>query len=372
MSSRLFVATRKGLFRLDRKPSGWSIREVSFLGDNVSMVLPDPRDGTLYAALALGHFGVKLRRSRDVGATWEEITAPAYPPLPEGAEPDKTPDGREWPQRVELLWSLEAGRDHEPGHLWCGTIPGGLFHSKDHGQSWDLVRSLWDHPTRKGWFGGGYDWPGIHSICVDRSGVTVGISCGGVWRSMDDGATWETRTEGMYAEYMPPERRDDPGIQDPHRVVACAAQPDALWVQHHNGLFRSTDGGKTWREVTSVKPSKFGFTMAVHPRDPETAWVVPAKKDEQRVPVDGKVVVARTRDGGASFTVLERGLPQGNAFDLTYRHGLDVDGSGNVLAFGTTTGSLWLSEDGGDSWQTISNHLPPVYAVRFAEGAADA
>nr|WP_275939136.1 hypothetical protein [Polyangium spumosum] len=200
----------------------------------------------------------------------------------------------------------------------------------------------------------------------------VAISSGGVWRSTDEGATWETRTKGMYAEYMPPERRDDPSIQDPHRLVSCAAQPDALWVQHHNGLFRSTDRGKTWQEVTSVKPSKFGFAMAVHPKDPKTAWVVPAKKDEQRIPVDGKVVVARTRDGGESFTVLERGLPQANAFDLTYRHGLDVDGTGDVLAFGTTTGSLWISEDGGDSWQVISNHLPPVYAVRFAEGKADA
>jgi len=372
MSKTLYVATRKGLFRVDRKNEGWTLAEPWFLGDNVSMVLPDRRDGALYAALSLGHFGVKLRRSRDAGKTWDELAPPAYPPLPEGTPPEKMADGRDWPHRVELMWSLEAGRDDQKGKLWCGTIVGGLFVSQNHGESWELVRGLWDHPSRKQWFGGGYDWPGIHSVVVDaRGAVLVGISTGGVWRSEDEGATWEVRTEGMYAEYMPPEQRNNPITQDVHRLVACPSAPDCLWAQHHNALFRSTNGGKSWEDVSAVRPSKFGFTVAVHPKDPETAWVVPAKVDMQRVPVDGKVVVSRTRDGGKSFELLEKGLPQGHAYDLTYRHGLDVDGTGDVLAFGTTTGSLWISEDGGDSWQTISNHLPPIHAVRFGEGAAD-
>jgi len=44
-----------------------------------------------------------------------------------------------------------------------------------------------------------------------------------------------------------------------------------------------------------------------------------------------------------------------------------VDDSGDVLAVGSTTGNLWISEDGGDSWQTISSNLPPIYCVRFAK-----
>jgi hypothetical protein len=52
---------------------------------------------------------------------------------------------------------------------------------------------------------------------------------------------------------------------------------------------------------------------------------------------------------------------------LTYRHGLDVDETGERLVFGSTTGSVWISEDGGDSWQNVSTHLPPVYAVRFVK-----
>ena len=164
---------------------------------------------------------------------------------------------------------------------------------------------------------------------------------------------------------MPPDRQEDPHIQDPHRVVQCPARPDVMWAQHHNAVYRTTDGGVRWVDVPSVEPSVFGFALAVHPEDPETAWLVPARKDEFRIPVRGRVVVARTRNGGASFDVLSRGLPQRHAYDLAYRHALDVDGTGERLAFGSTTGSLWVTEDGGDDWKTVSEHLPPVYAVRW-------
>lgn len=164
---------------------------------------------------------------------------------------------------------------------------------------------------------------------------------------------------------MPPEGRFDPDVQDPHHMVQCAGAPDALWVQHHNGVFRSVDGAATWTEVVDVPPSKFGFAVAVHPREPDTAWLIPAIKDERRVPVDGRLVVTRTRDGGRSFEVLRNGLPQQHAYDLVYRHGLDIDASGNCLAFGSTTGGLWLSDDQGDTWKTLSTSLPPIYAVRF-------
>jgi photosystem II stability/assembly factor-like uncharacterized protein len=84
------------------------------------------------------------------------------------------------------------------------------------------------------------------------------------------------------------------------------------------------------------------------------------------VPVGGRVVVTRTRDGGQSFEELSNGLPQEHAYDLVYRHALDVDRSGERLVMGSTTGGLWVSEDGGDRWETVSVHLPPIYQVRFA------
>jgi hypothetical protein len=170
----------------------------------------------------------------------------------------------------------------------------------------------------------------------------------------------------MWAAYMPPEMRDYPNIQDPHRVVRCRAEPDCLWAQHHNGIFRSTDGAASWHEIPGVQPSTFGFGVAVHPDDPDVAWFVPGTSDEKRIPPDGRVVVTRTRDGGRTFDILRSGLPQEHAYDLVYRHALDVDDRGETLAFGWTTGSLWISDDQGDSWQAVSEHLPPVYCVRCA------
>ena len=349
---KLYVGTKKGLFVVD----GGRLGTPHFLGDPVSMVLPD-RDGTLYAALNLGHFGVKLHRSADGGTTWEEVAAPEYPPQPADAD-DKTP----W--KLMQLWSLESdGR-----RLWAGTIPGGLFVSGDRGSSWRLLRSLWDMPERAEWTGGGYDHAGIHSIALDPRDprrVTVAVSTGGVWISADGGERWSIAAKGMYAEYMPPERRFDELAQDVHRLVLCAARPEVMWVQHHNGVFRTTDGARQWQEITAIRPSKFGFAVAAHPRDPQTAWFVPAVKDECRVPVDGKLVVARTRDGGRSFELLDQGLPPAPAYDLVYRHCLDVDATGDRLAFGSTTGGLWMSDDGGDRWRCISTNLPPIHCVRF-------
>jgi len=369
MLQSIYVATRKGLFNLERGGDGsYRVGRASFVGDPVTMILPDGRDGTLYAAVGHGHFGAKLHKSRDGGATWEPCAAPAYPKKPDDFIDNDPMRGTPIPWNVEQIWSLEAGG--APGELWCGTIPGGLFKSRDGGASWELMESLWLHPKRKEWFGGGYDYPGIHSICVDPrspSRVYIGVSCGGVWLTEDGGATWDLRGKGMFATFMPPERRDDPAIQDPHRLALCKGNPEALWAQHHNGVFRSVDGAASWTDVPNVPPSTFGFTVAVHPTRGDTAWFVPEKSDEKRVPVDAKLTVARTRDGGASFESLGRGLPDSNAYDIIYRHGLDVDGSGDRLAMGSTTGGVWTSDDQGDSWTALAARLPPVYCVRFAQ-----
>jgi hypothetical protein len=356
MRDRLLVGTKKGLFKLRRDGGGWKIAATHFLGDPISMLLADPRDGALYAAVALGHFGVKLQRSRDGGESWQELSAPAFP---------KTDvDG----PSVSYLFCLESAGADRPGWLWCGTIPGALFLSKDHGCSWTLNQSLWDLPERKDWMGGGFDHAGVASICVDprnSAHVTIGVSTGGVWQTDDAGGSWRAASEGMYAEYYPAPRNLAPEVQDVHRLVQCGAAPDTMWVQHHNGVFRSTDGARSWQEVTSIRPAKFGFAVAVHPRDPDTAWFVPGVKDECRVPVDARLVVARTRNGAQSFEVLTEGLPQSQAYDLVYRHALNVDDTGNILAMGSTTGHLWVTENGGDSWALVAGHLPPINCLRF-------
>lgn len=369
MSTRCHVATRKGLFTLERGPSGWSIAQTSFVGDNCTLAMHDARSGDLLAALNHGHFGIKMHRSRDGGASWTEIAAPQYPPKPADYTPKAAPlEGKPAEWSLKLVWALASGGVDEPGVLWCGTLPGGLFRSGDGGESWTLNRPLWDDPRREEWFGGGADHPGIHSICVDPRDarhVTVGVSCGGVWKTRDSGETWQIGGRGMRAEFMPPERAFEPNAQDPHLVAQCHSNPDVLWVQHHNGIFKSVDAAASWTEITDAQPSTFGFAVAVDPHDADTAWFIPAVKDEKRYPMDGRVVVNRTRDGGRTFETLTEGLPQRHAYDLVYRHALDVDETGDRLAFGSTTGSLWMSENGGDSWETLTAHLPPIYAVRF-------
>jgi hypothetical protein len=369
MSTRCHVATRKGLFTVERGTSGWAITRVSFLGDNCTLAMHDPRTGHVFAALAHGHFGAKVHRSADGGQTWTELATPKYPEKPADYTPKSTPmEGAPADWSLKLIWALAPGGRDQPGVLWCGTLPGGLFKSEDNGESWQLNRPLWDDPLREEWFGGGADHPGIHSICVDprdSQHVVVGVSCGGVWRSRDAGQSWQLAGSGMRAEFMPPERQFEPNVQDPHMLVQCRNHPDAMWVQHHNGIFKSSDAGASWSEITGVKPSTFGFAVAVHPKDGNTAWFVPGVKDEKRYAPDGRVVVTRTQDGGQRFETLSKGLPQQHAYDLVFRHALDVDETGSRLACGSTTGNVWISEDGGDSWQTISTSLPPVYAVRF-------
>jgi hypothetical protein len=269
-----------------------------------------------------------------------------------------------------MVWSLVAGGADEPGRLWAGCLPAGLFRSDDGGASWTLNAPLWLEPRRRDWFGGGYDHAGIHSVLVDprdAAHLTLGISCGGVWQSHDAGAHWSLTADGMRADYLPADSADDGNTQDPHRLVQCVAAPEHLWVQHHCGIYRSTDGGRQWQAVPAPAPSGFGFAVACDPVDPQRAWFVPATADVCRVPVDGRVVVTRTDDGGASFEAHGEGLPQGHAYHLVYRHGLDVSGDGRTLALASTTGGLWLSADGGRAWQALSRDLPPVAVVRFAE-----
>lgn len=354
-TDRAWVATRKGLVELRRARSGWAMHRTSFLGEPVTMLLPPDGEGRMLAALNLGHFGVKLHASHDAGATWQEVATPLYPPQPEGAE------GPPW--KMVQVWALErAGAT-----VWAGTMPGGLFSSNDFGQSWTLQRTLWDDPRRAQWMGGGNEAPGMHSVCPhpqDGGDVVVAISCGGAWRTQDGGAHWHLRADGMVADYMPPELAHDGNTQDPHRVVRCAARPEVLWCQHHGGIWRSVDSAASWQRL-QAPVSSFGFPVAVHPADADTAWFVPAVSDMCRVPVDGALCVNRTRDGGRIWDTLRDGLPQRDCFDLVYRHGLDVAADGRGLLMGSTTGGLWSSDDGGDRWQTVSLNLPPIAAVRF-------
>jgi photosystem II stability/assembly factor-like uncharacterized protein len=350
----MLVGTRKGLMILEPRATGsWEIARQAFLGSPVTMVLSDPRDDALYCALNLGHFGAKMHRSEDGGETWTEIATPAFPKREAADAPS-----------VGMIWALEAAGPDMPGTIWAGTMPAGLFRSDDKGETWRLNAALDSLPEKAEWFGGGNDAPGIHSVEIhpkDSRRIILGVSCGGAWATADGGASWTNRAKGMWAAYMPPDQDQNPNTQDPHRIVRCRDHPDTLWTQHHNAMFRSTDGAAEWKTISDT----FGFAVAAHPKDPQTAWFVPAQKDEMRIPADADFCVLKTEDGGRSFRRITAGLPPRPCFDLIYRHALGVDGEGRDLAFGSTTGNLWASGDAGEHWRIVSHHLPPIYCLKL-------
>lgn len=360
MKPTLLLGTRKGLVAYRYQNDQWRVENTSFEGVPVSIAYADPRNGTWWAALDHGHWGVKLHRSHDRGANWEEVAAPAYP---EGAE---IKEGV--PASTRYIWAMSHGGNAHASRLWLGTDPGGLFVSDNSGSSFQLVESLWNHPSRpSGWFGGGRDQPGIHSIVVDprnEDHVYVGVSCAGVFETTDAGKTWEARNKGLRADFLP-----DPASDfghDPHILVAANTNPDVLWQQNHCGIFYSVDAAKNWKDISELDgPARFGFAIAVAEDNPEQAWVAPADSDAIRVAINGSLCISRTDDGGKTWKQQRNGLPQQGCFDIVYRHALAT--SGDAVAFGTTTGNLFISNDRGDNWQVINNYLPMVHSVQFAE-----
>ncbi len=365
-ANTLLIGSRKGLLVFEQRgPGRWEAVAHHFAGEPVSQTLADARTGLWYAALRLGHFGVKLHKSADHGKTWQAIAAPALPLKPERGPWAEDPT----PWNVEMIWSLAAGGADQPGRLWAGCMPAALFRSDDGGASWQLCQSLWLDERRQQWMGGGNDYPGMHSVWVDprdADRVTIAISCGGVWVTPDAGASWNIAGQGLKAPYVPPELADDPNTQDPHRLSVCAAHPDVMWLQHHEGQYRSTDAGLHWTRLPRhPEVGDFGFAVLAHPRDPQRAWFVPAEADAQRYAPGARMCVLRTDDGGATAQVYRQGLPSYAAYDLIYRHGLAGTADGQTLAMASTTGGLWVSEDAGENWQSVSQNLPPVACVAF-------
>ncbi len=389
MAGRILVGTRKGTFIVDKVGGRFSPKLAGHAGVGVSFVARDPHTGTLWAALGHGHWGAKLSRSIDGGESWAD--APGQIRYPEGARylapPDPTPEpDPSAPKGATIrdatllkLWVIAFG---EAGRIYVGTIPGGLFVSEDGGEHFELNRPLWNHESRGGdlfagqgtgkthWFGTpaseGEFAPGIHSVVIDPRDpkhVLVAVSTAGVLETTDGGASWRGRNDGLTNDYLPDTKAE--WGHDPHYVELCPGQPDHVWQQNHCGVFYSADGAKHWKKVSRTEQGvHFGFPVAVDDEDGKTAWLVPGKADMERMTIGGRLFVARTEDGGESWTELREGLPQEHAYDVVYRHALAQ--RGGVLAFGSTTGNLYVSEDRGERWVTVAHNLPPIYSVRFA------
>ena len=134
------------------------------------------------------------------------------------------------------------------------------------------------------------------------------------------------RGEGMRAEHVPPELTHDPIAQDVHCLVQCparaAAHVGAAPQRHLRLLRRGQDVHRDQRRrAVDVRLCRRRCIRAIPTRRGSSREI----KDEKRIPRDGKLVVTRTRDGGKTFEVLTKGLPQSHAYDVVYRHALALD-----------------------------------------------
>jgi hypothetical protein len=348
----VLAGTRKGLFLLesDEGRRDWKVEGPLVPGWEIYHAILDPRDDVLYGCSNTFAYGPNVHRSRDRGKTWEHAEQLG---LPEDGE-----------LKLEKTWHVEPGRDSD---LWLGGAPGVLFRSDDGGANWELVRGLFDHSSRERWQPGGGGMC-CHSIQISPDGaIYAGISAAGAFRSEDDGETWTPVNKGTAADFMPDDPFPEVG-QCVHKLLVHPEQPNRLWQQNHCGVYRSDDRGDNWERLeANGLPSGFGFPLALHPRDPDVAYVVPEEGAENRVTSDGRLGVYKTTDGGASWTLAADGLPD-PAWLAVLREGMAFDRLDPAGVYvGTQSGSVFVSPDEGGEWITAAENLPPVLSIEVGE-----
>ncbi|MGI8548456.1 MAG: WD40/YVTN/BNR-like repeat-containing protein, partial [Gemmatimonadaceae bacterium] len=298
----LMVGTQKGAFLVwsDASRAQWRIDGPHFPGESVYALALDQRAGRrrMLAATRSFHWGSNVRASDDLGQSW---TAPDRQNVKFSAESGSS---------LVQIWQITPGRVSEPDVLYCGVEPAALFESRDAGESWSMVQGLQDNPHRALWQPGGGGLC-LHTIVVDPDNsdrMGVAVSSGGFYRTDDGGKSWRARNVGVRAEFLP-NKHPEFG-QCVHKVVHHPVRPERLFLQNHWGLYRSDDWGDSWSDIANGGPSDFGFAMQMHPHDPDTVYIVPIESDQFRCVPEAKMRVYRTRDSGASWEPLARGLPQ--------------------------------------------------------------
>jgi photosystem II stability/assembly factor-like uncharacterized protein len=348
----LLIGTSKGLFLLDHTAE---LHGPVLPGTSVPAVAFDPRNRRLLASTTNPFWGTGIVSSDDLGRTWSQPETPnvQFPADTEAA--------------MKQVWQISPAGQDQPDVVYAGVEPAALFRSTDGGQTFELMRGLWDHPHRPTWQPGGGGLC-LHTILTDprdRQKMTVAISTGGVYRSDDGGENWRASNTGVRAVFLP-DHYPEYG-QCVHKIARDAETPDTLYLQNHWGLYRSDDSGSTWTDIANGVPSDFGFPMVAHPRKAGTAYIIPLIADTQRWTPDAQCRVYRTTDGGASWEGLMRGLPQRDAYITVLRDAFSSDLLEPAgLYFGTRGGGLYGSHYDGDDWELLAEHLPPILAVRAA------
>lgn len=350
-SRELWIGTRKGVFVATRGRNDrvWTLAGPGLAGYEVYTVRPDPdHPGGAYAAANHPVWGSHVLRTADHGATWSLVASPEFP--------------KDQKREVRAIWHLASPKARVDGvrRWYAGVDPGGLFTTDDPTRGWQFLPGLDGHPTRDAWQTAKGGMP-LHSIQFDPRGpdrIYVAVSAGGCYRTEDGGETWTPINRGIRAEYLT--NPASPAGHNPHSLRVHPRDPDRLYRQDHCGVYVSRDRGDSWTEITDGLPSDFGYGLALDPDDPDRAWVIPEESSHMRCVCEARLRVYETADGGESWTPRTEGLPQRDAYVSVLRDGLAA-GSG-VVAFGTTTGQVYASDD-GTKWEALTPFFPTVLSV---------
>ena len=361
---RVLVGTRKGAFVLtaDGARKDWRVDGPHFAGLEVYHVAGSPAaPDRVWAAPSTSWFGQQVHRSDDGRRSWTAVGSDfAYAGVP-GTH--QWYDGTPHPWEFARVWHLEPSAT-DPDTVLAGVEDAALFRSVDGGSTWSELPGLREH-------GSGPHWqPGAGGMCLhtilpdprDPARMLVAISAAGVFRTDDGGATWRPTNAGLVSEGIP-----DPDAEVGHCVHKLALhpdRPDTVYMQKHWDVMRSDDGGEHWHDVGGDLPTDFGFVVDVHAHEPETVYVLPITSDAEHFPPEGKLRVYRSRTGGHEWEPLSRGLPQEHCYVDVLRDAMAVDGLDSCgVYFGTTGGQVYASADAGDTWAPIVRDLPAVLSV---------
>ena len=182
--------------------------------------------------------------------------------------------------------------------------------------------------------------PAVRSMALDLAGrFHANVHVGGIPRSIDGGASWEPTIEID---------------ADVHQVIGHPSEPDVVLAAGAVGLAISEDGGASWRVEREGLHSSYSRAVAVAG---DTILLTAATG-----PHGGRGAVYRTTIAGGRFERCDDGLPEW--FDGNIDSGwLAADGS--TVAFGTSDGDVFVSEDAGRRWARAAEELPRIRALAF-------
>jgi hypothetical protein len=364
MTYLMGIGTKKGLFlarSADRQT--WTVTGPVRLGEDDSSVQSgiyaigiDTRRDTprVLVGADSSHFGPSVWHSDDLGQSWTEPAeaAPIAFPQDTGAS-------------FARAWQFSFGP--EPEVVYAAGEPHSLFRSDDGGVTFTLNRGLWDHPHRTQWFPG-FGGAAIHTVLPhpdDPAKVTVAMSTGGVYQTLDGGHSWNPTNRGISADFQP-----DPYPefgQCVHKAARAAGDPARLYAQNHGGVYRSDDEGGKWTSIAEGLPCDFGFAMVAHPQRTDTVLNFPVATDGNRFPPKGNIQVQRSDDGGATWRSMSDGLPTEPYYGIVLRDAACTDADTDPgFYFGTRCGDVFALTESRQRWNTVASHLPDVLCVRAA------